>query len=65
MSREEHSVEDGWEKWFAWRPVFLDEPVPFAWFQTIYRRRRPDGRWQYWSGLTLKQQQEEWEDEQW
>lgn len=37
----------GWQKWYAWRPVKIDNrPETYVWFNWV-ARRKVNGQWHY------------------
>lgn len=42
--------EERWHVWFAWYPVkvpYKPGYVAYTFLETVWRRRGPDGKWQY------------------
>jgi hypothetical protein len=41
-----------WHKWFAWHPVFLNDPNTEAdvtiWLEPVWRKRIDGNYWPYW-----------------
>lgn len=40
---EESLVRSGWNPWYAWRPVYLNQEQRWAWFEAVCRHRKVYG----------------------
>lgn len=41
-----------WQRYYAWHPVFPQDEGRIFWLETVWRRRKPNGRWHYRSFRT-------------